>query len=64
MVPWPTGRNVSYARRRSGRDPEVWNRGFVNFRYVSTCDFMTEWVRPKEVGGKYFDTPIWLWRPR
>lgn len=26
-------------------------------------DFMAKWVRPEKVDGKYFDSPIWLWRP-
>ena len=26
-------------------------------------DFMAKWVRPEKVDGKYFDSPIWHWRP-
>lgn len=26
-------------------------------------DFMAKWVRADKVDGKYFDDPIWLWKP-
>lgn len=26
-------------------------------------DFMAKWVHPGKVDGKYFDSPLWLWRP-